>query len=391
MPPKKKGNEKNSAVPSSAVTDNDVEIVVREVNFEEDEQKAIQFSTDPSSDVLEVWTEIYEKAQEKILENHIKTHLDNFTASAACNAITDLTDWLYLSYQKDAPLEDHKTIVEPTSLKIDAWAENAVHQDVPKITNTYSSLESGKTAEMQNFLSVYGCQNHFENLPNWMKPTKKTEESKPSTPIHEQINQMLKKNNKNKHKVSKRYSLKKKVSNPDFSKEATDNSIKSCPPVSNSKKPVKGSPGRLRQFRRRKEQEQATQKSVPKADKLAPMTPQSARQTGINFPTVQILDPLQEAADNRRNALKTGQLRPQTKSEVKLIESNRPKMKKLLQKQKLPGVFSNQSVKPSFQNTNMINQLPETLIDSLTVSDMLPNVNEKIQDDFDKLNAVSIH
>ena len=107
------------------------------------------------------------------------------------------------------------------------------------------------------------------------------------------------------------------------------------------------------------------------------------------MPAVQILDPLQEAADSRRKALQTGKLRPQTKSEFNLIE-NRPKMKQFLKKQKLPGSLSNQSNK-AFSNQSRINALPETLIDSLTVSEMHPAVGEKVTDDFDQLNAVSIH
>ena len=71
MPPKKKGNDKNSAVPSSAITENEPEIVLEKVDFVADEEHAINFTTDPTTDVLAVWHEIFEKANERILEKHI--------------------------------------------------------------------------------------------------------------------------------------------------------------------------------------------------------------------------------------------------------------------------------------------------------------------------------
>ena len=225
-------------------------------------------------------------------------NVDNFTAQAACDAIVDLTDWLYLSHEKDALLDDYKNVTEPECLKVDAWAENAVRKDDRNLGNNYMGQEGGKVCSMQEQLSLYGVQNHFENLPAWMKPGTKLEENKPKTPIHEQLRLKLKKNAKtfaretcfsklkniefvkNFHDAKKKtYTLKKdRKAKHDTSKESIQNSIKSCPEVPEPK-PVKASPARLRQFRRRKEQQQAsTLKKMSVDNKLPPVTPQSARQ-----------------------------------------------------------------------------------------------------------------
>lgn len=150
-------------------------------------------------------------------------------------------------------------------------------------------------------------------------------------------------------------------------------------------------PARMRQFNRRSAQKK---KELTGAGiKKIPVPPGSGQNTQ-RLPSVSIVDPRAEALDLRRRQLKMGKLRPQTESEVKLITiGSVKKHSSKSPKKKLPAIRSEQALRneemTNYANNNNVTKLPETLIDSLAISDGTNGLLENLKmDDFDGLNSV---
>ena len=176
-------------------------------------------------------------------------------------------------------------------------------------------------------------------------------------------------------------------------------------------------PGRLRQFRRRSAQQKKERgddsnkknKKGSQTYRKAPLPPGNSPGNNIRLPAVQIVDPKQEALDYRRKQLKIGKIRPKTESEIKFINEKTahnsnsqrsPGARKMTlaknSKIKLPEIGesnrnlnergSDSSTSTYFNND--IGKLPETLVDSLAISDGQGLLEGVKLDDFEGLTAV---
>merc|ERR1712048_804368 len=155
-------------------------------------------------------------------------------------------------------------------------------------------------------------------------------------------------------------------------------------------------PARMRQFNRRSAQKKKESMNKESGIKKIPVPPGSGQNTQ-RLPSVSIVDPRAEAQDLRRRQLKMGKLRPQTESEIKLITVGCVKKHGTSKspKKKLPAIRSEQALRNEelanyHGNNNNVTKLPETLIDSLAISDgtnssLLENLK---LDDFESLGAV---
>merc|ERR1712048_1526577 len=155
-------------------------------------------------------------------------------------------------------------------------------------------------------------------------------------------------------------------------------------------------PARMRQFNRRSAQKKKESMNNSSSIKKIPV-PLGSGQNTRRLPSVSIVDPRAEAQDLRRRQLKMGKLRPQTESEIKLITVGCVKKHGTSKspKKKLPAIRSEQALRNEelanyHGNNNNVTKLPETLIDSLAISDgtnssLLENLK---LDDFESLGAV---
>jgi len=424
MAPKKKnadkGADKGAAQPppGTAPEQNDQDNAEEEnVNHE---SMMEDFALGPAV-ALECMGEIMDLAMARIHDKHIEEHTDAFTATAACEALVDLTDWLHLTCEEDAKLDEFEDLCHPQPLNIDSWAEGSGQGE---------TLKFG-TDKKDEVLGMYGSQRgvvahadgtHQSLMPEWLRKDSRPASSIAATSMysstHIPVNKLKKKANTS---IAAR-------ANSQLSKQASANSLKNAKSASSASlrsrasvqeavaptKPTstpdsgakKMSAGRLRQFRRRSEQHKAEKQQAvlnmkPKvpANRLDPISAHHQ-----NLPSVQIVDPNQEALDARRKALKNGKVRPQTKSELKLVQrgspqKSSPKKKKSPQKpaaSKVQQALSQRALGPIGESSSQqqhVSALPETLVDSLAISDgslAASILEQNIGDDFDRLKPVSI-
>lgn len=442
MPPKKKAADKGSTAASSAPTPGSATDQAGE-DLEESElsnnhEAVIEEFVSSGTVAMECLQDILGLTMERIRQRHIAINTDAYTANAACEALTDLTDWLYLTCEEDAKLEDFKTLEEPTCIELDAWAENASHAEQA----SFPMVKKSEVVDMyrsQMSLGEHIVGAHQAILPEWLREPSRPASSIIGTSLYSQTlltprHKNSKQNSSVSSSATKRMksqlsqtsragksqattpTVQAKTSTTSQRKQSATSSTRlvdkneakspSAQPPS-SQKSI--SAGRMRQFRRRSEQHKAQKQQAVIQQKLAkgpsnrlePIPNTFHSNTSNNLPSVQIIDPGQEALDARRKALRNGKVRPQTDSEIKLVGGAYKKhatspSKKLSNDRKLSKV-------PSLRNAidantdksaaqRSIAALPETLVDSLAISDgsLGASMLEQGVEDFDRLKPVSV-
>ena len=186
MPPKKKNTDKdkektNAAIrsvtptPGSATQPDSAED--RENELAANFNSIVDDFTSSSTVAIDAFQEILEKSLEISKQKYIVKNTDLFTANAACEALTELTDWLYLKCEEPAELNDFESVFEPKKVELDAWAENATGQE-----DTQFGLD--KTDEVidmhkgQKGLVGTVDMTQVNLLPEWLRP-----ESRPPTTV----------------------------------------------------------------------------------------------------------------------------------------------------------------------------------------------------------------
>lgn len=412
MPPKKKNTDKNAdkasanAPPGSAPDQNETE------NPEDDqvnhEQLIEDFSNGPQI-ALECMDDILSLAMQRIGDNHTERYTDQFTATAACEALVDLTDWLYLTCEEDAKLSDFQELWQPQQLAIDSWAESAGQREQVKFGHDKKDEVVGMYGS-QHGLMDHVVSTHVGLLPEWLKKDPRPASSIAPTSMYSATHIQVKQKRKPNASIASRAKnqLSKQASKASIKQEKSNASIRPEPSVS---KPAtadpgikKMSPGRIRQFRRRSEQHKAQKQNggmKPRApnNRLEPISGHHSQ----NLPSVQIIDPNAEALDARRKALKIGKVRPQTKSDFNIVrgKANASSTKKKMPQKpsaKLQAINSQRVLAPLGLNAEAplpqhVSALPETLVDSLAVSDgslAASMLEQTVGDDFERLKPVSI-
>lgn len=412
MPPKKKNTDKdkektNAAIrsvtptPGSATQPDSAED--RENELAANFNSIVDDFTSSSTVAIDAFQEILEKSLEISKQKYIEKNTDLFTANAACEALTELTDWLYLKCEEPAELNDFESVFEPKKVELDAWAENATGQE-----DTQFGLD--KTDEVidmhkgQKGLVGTVDMTQVNLLPEWLRP-----ESRPPTTVAGSMYsqtlvtpQTRKQRPKNAQKQPKTpRNTKTSSSNIDIfvSEQQIEAKPTPLPPAaaaspkvpSNSQSRTNSlSSSRMRQFKRRSVQHKI-QKKVNQGPnhRLEPMM----QEYGV---PAQFIEPSAEEKEDRRKAIKNGSVRPQTKSEMEMMKGiTRSPMKNTNSKPKrIPSLRSNTELPVVSGSITRIAALPETLVDSLAISDG-SSLNQ-YQDfggceDFDRLQLVSVN
>jgi len=406
MPPKKKNTDKdkgkdtaNAAVtptPGSATQPDSAED--RENELAANFNSIVDDFTSSSTVAIEAFQEILERSLEISKQRYVEKNTDLFTANAACEALTELTDWLYLKCEEPAELNDFETVFEPKKVELDAWAENATGQE-----DTQFGLD--KTDEVidmhkgQRGLVGTVDMTQMNLLPEWLRP----ESRPPTTVAGSMYSQTLvtpktrNQRHKNTQKQQKTQNTKKSSSKIDISVGEQQIEAKPVPPPASPKAPSNSqsrtnslSSSRLRQFKRRSVQHKI-QKKVNQGPnhRLEPMM----QEYGV---PAQFIEPSAEEKEDRRKAIKNGSVRPQTKSEMEMMKGiTRSPMKNTNSKPKrIPSLRSNTELPVVSGSITRIAALPETLVDSLAISD--GSSLTQYQDfggceDFDRLQLVSVN
>lgn len=410
MPPKKK-NDKKDATKDSAQASSATQPASEQPTDEQDEDSQINHEqiindfTCSSTIALQSLSDIYDIAMERIGLAHIEKNLDNFAAGAACEAITDLADWLYLSCEDAATLTDWQTMAEPSCVGIDSWAECAAGEEQVQFMKVKTEEVVDLFCKQKN-VGERGGLVHTAILPEWLKVSVRPQSSIAPTTISTTPSVKLQKKSKQRTR-----STLSKASNQCSEVQQPSQPVQPTPMVK------KLSAGRMRQFKRRSEQHKAqkekqnsgsslkTKQMIPNKPRLEPIQKQNPT------PMVQIVDPNVVAFEARRRALKTGKIRPQTESETVFVRGGATatslrKHSTSPKKQSLPiqriKSKSNQSILPSVpsdssNNTKVLSHpgaLPETLVDSLAIADgrnsQQVNSGANLVDEFETLKPVSI-
>lgn len=361
----------------------------------------------------------------RIGERHTQNYTDQYTANAACDALTDLTDWLYLTCEDEATLDDFSALKEPASVEIDAWAENATVGEVTSFTTTKRD-EVVDMYNAQRSLGQHIAATHQALLPEWLRPDLRPASSIVATSLYSQTvmtpqpktKTAASSPTKSQLPHSRRSTASKNDKSTVQSKPASSSSQRRSiasadKSTSSPSKPVAAPPaqsktlsaGRMRQFRRRSEQHKAQKQQATIQEKLSKgpsnrLEPiRNTAHHSSNLPSVQIIDPNQEAQDARRKALRNGKVRPQTESEIKLVGGpyKKSQTKKSSPKKQHPAKV------PSLRNaiehelnevkTSRIATLPETLVDSLAISDGSLGgslLESNAAEDFERLKPVQV-
>lgn len=414
MPPKKKKEDKNAAAasvtptPGSATQPDSAED--RENELQANFETIVDDFTSSTTVAIEAFQEILENSLEISRKKYIEKNTDLFTANAACEALTELTDWLYLKCEEPAELNDFKEILEPEKVELDAWAENATaHED-----KQFGLDKCDEVVDMhkgQNRLVGTVDMTQMNLLPEWLRP-----ESRPvSTVAASMYSQTLVTPQTRKPKIKKQPKKKTNESTNSIKSEKSEDKINimkitSSPELKPQKPKVPEatekhqsssrtsslSAGRMRQFKRRSVQHKI-QKKVNQGpnNRLEPMI------EGKDIIPAQFIEPSAEEREDRRKAIKNGSLRPQTKSEVQMMKgiTRNKKSNNLNNKpRRIPSLRSNTETPAVSNSITRIAALPETLVDSLAISDgsslsqsIILETNALIGDDFDRLQPVSIN
>jgi hypothetical protein len=406
MPPKKKNTDKDKGkdtaaavtpTPGSATQPDSAED--RENELTANFSSIVDDFTSSSTVAIDAFQEILERSLEISKQKYIEKNTDLFTANAACEALTELTDWLYLKCEEPAELNDFETVFEPKKVELDAWAENATGQE-----DTQFGLD--KTDEVidmhkgQRGLVGTVDMTQVNLLPEWLRP----ESRPPTTVAGSMYSQTLMtpatrkqrpKNTQKQQKTSR--STKKPSSLIDISVSEQQIEAKPTPPPASPKAPSNSqsktnslSSSRLRQFKRRSVQHKV-QKKINQGPnhRLEPMM----QEYGV---PAQFIEPSAEEKEDRRKAIKNGSVRPQTKSEMEMMKGiTRSPMKNPNSKPKrIPSLRSNTELPVVSGSITRIAALPETLVDSLAISDgssLTQYQDFGGCDDFDRLKLVSVN
>jgi len=418
MPPKKKNTDKDkekaaaaalTPTPGSATQQDSAED--RENELAANLETIVDDFTSSTTVAIEAFQEILENSLEISKRKYIEKNTDLFTANAACEALTELTDWLYLKCEEPAELTDFESVFEPETIELDAWAENATRQEDKQFgldkTDEVVDMHKGQR-------SLVGTVDltQVNLLPEWLRP-----ESRPvSTMAASMYSQtlMTPQTRKPKPKSSPKQP-KKKLSNSNISiqteaqeKPSSQAKTTAAPPSSSTENQKPKVPqnsqsrastlsaGRLRQFKRRSVQHKI-QKKINQGPnhRLEPMM----QEYGV---PAQFIESSQEERDDRRKAIKNGSVRPQTKSEIEMMKGiTRSPTKKASfnsKPKRIPSLRSNTEMPVVAGSITRIAALPETLVDSLAISDG-SSLSQSILDtnalggcdDFDRLQPVSIN
>lgn len=401
MPPKKKANADKAQAekaatptPGSATQQDSAEDRENELaaNFE----AVVDDFTSSSTVAVEVFQDILASSLEIAKNRHIQENTDLFTANAACEALTELTDWLYLSCEEAAELNDFERIEQPVTVEIDAWAENATcHED-----GQFGLDKTDEVVDMhkgQRGLAGTVDLTQMQLLPEWLRP-----ESRPvSTVTPSLYSQTVMTPQKRKPRKPKQSTPPKQQQEQQQQSTSRQGSAASSQSKS-SESPVKPkapqsekstlSAGRLRQFKRRSTQHKIQKKiQAGPNNRLEPMYES-------NLPA-QFIEISEQEREDRRKAIKNGRLKPNTKSEVEFMKGHLNKF--VIQKKashsgkpkRIPSLRSNNEISALGNNSSItrIGALPETLVDSLAISDG-SSLSQSIVEtsEFDLLQPVSI-
>jgi len=422
MPPKKKNTDKKPDAASSAATPgsasdqagggHDGELDENEiVNHEQMIEDFIQ----PSTIAMETLSDIFDIAMNRIASTHVKSHTDAFAASAACEAITDLADWLYLTCEDAAELCDFEEMYEPSQIGIDSWAESAANQE----KGVFMACKKDEVVDLfckQRTVADQSGIVHQAILPDWLKVNQRPQSSIALTSIS--TTPSVKQASKKKARTRSTLSSKASTKNNEQVQLSTTSPTQPTKPSDSGDKGQDGpmvkklSAGRMRQFKRRSEQHKAQKAQKQQQQKMTKprLEPIPKHQTNP-VPMVQIVDPNVEAFEARRKALKIGKIRPQTESETVFVRGNKHqqnnKNKKSHAPQKPPiqrinpknSNISHHSIPPPVASHDNISPrhhpgaLPETLVDSLAIADgrkVGRGGSAVLAEEFDTLKPVSI-
>merc|ERR1712110_84546 len=131
------------------------------------EQLIEDFSNGPQI-ALECMDDILSLAMQRIGDNHTERYTDQFTATAACEALVDLTDWLYLTCEEDAKLSDFQELWQPQQLAIDSWAESAGQREQVKFGHDKKDEVVGMYGSQRGLMD-HVVSTHVGLLPEWLK------------------------------------------------------------------------------------------------------------------------------------------------------------------------------------------------------------------------------
>lgn len=437
MPPRKKNQDKTKEVaqPTSAPPPEVDEIEDDVANIE---QKIQDFNLS-SSVAAETLKSAVDQAMAKIIDKHIKTYTDDYAASSTIASMEDAISALFPVYPK--PLTPRELTPTPEPVRPDSWQEVCLEADSEVFQ--HSIVE-----EADSLLLVQGKMQrknkmNMNSLPSWLSTGKQLNgaksssalaeatakeylESQNSKPPPEPKKSPLKPKSPPKHKNAfKPPSLKENFSLESIPKISVMNPRES-EVIAMKEKNSQVNSTRLRQFRRRSAQQKkghGTSNSTPSSipSRKAPLPPGS-NQGGIRLPSVQIVDPKLEALDYRRKQLKIGKIRPKTDSEYKFMngsmrqhnekkagDSHRgPAARKMTlvknSKIKLPEINKDGVSGIDLRNLNLeqsdvsastflngsIGKLPETLVDSLAITEGSNNLIDIKLEDFDSLPVVEV-
>ena len=312
MPPKKKKEDKNAAAasttptPGSATQPDSAED--RENELQANFETIVDDFTSSTTVAIEAFQEILENSLEISRKKYIEKNTDLFTANAACEALTELTDWLYLKCEKPAELNDFEDILEPEKVELDAWAENATAQE----DKQFGLDKCDEVVDMhkgQNKLVGTVDMTQMNLLPEWLRPESRPVSTvaasmysqtlvTPKPKIRKQLKKKINESN-NSIKSEEKVNIMKINSSPELKPKAPETTEKQSSTKGSRTSTL--SAGRMRQFKRRSVQHKI-QKKINQGPnhRLEPV--------GSDIIPAQFIEPSAEEREDRRKAIKNGSL-----------------------------------------------------------------------------------